>query len=60
MANSHPSPRPSKRGNPEDVMAEPVLTPPAGGAKITITNGKLNVPDLPEGDVLTWDKQARR
>ncbi len=36
-------------------MAEPVLTPPAGGAKITITNGKLNVPDQPiipfiEGD----------
>jgi isocitrate dehydrogenase len=36
-------------------MAEPVLTPPAGGAKITIANGTLNVPDNPiipyiEGD----------
>jgi len=36
-------------------MAEPVLTPPAGGAKITIANGVLNVPDNPiipfiEGD----------
>jgi isocitrate dehydrogenase len=36
-------------------MAEPVLTPPPGGAKITIANGILNVPDNPiipyiEGD----------
>jgi isocitrate dehydrogenase len=36
-------------------MAEPVLTPPAGGAKITIDSGKLNVPNNPiipfiEGD----------
>jgi isocitrate dehydrogenase len=36
-------------------MAEPVLTPPAGGAKITIAGGKLTVPDNPiipfiEGD----------
>jgi len=36
-------------------MAEPVLTPPEGGAKITIRNGVLNVPDNPiipfiEGD----------
>ena len=36
-------------------MAEPVLTPPAGGAKITIENGKLKVPNNPiipfiEGD----------
>jgi isocitrate dehydrogenase len=36
-------------------MAEPVLTPPAGGAKITIANGKLTVPNNPiipfiEGD----------
>ena len=36
-------------------MAEPVLTPPAGGAKITIHNGTLSVPDNPiipyiEGD----------
>ena len=36
-------------------MADPVLTPPAGGAKITIHNGKLTVPDNPiipfiEGD----------
>ncbi len=36
-------------------MAEPILTPPAGGAKITIENGKLQVPNNPiipfiEGD----------
>ena len=36
-------------------MAEPVLTPPAGGEKITISGGKLNVPNQPiipfiEGD----------
>ena len=36
-------------------MSEPSLTPPEGGAKITIENGKLNVPDNPivpyiEGD----------
>ena len=36
-------------------MAEPTLTPPAGGAKISIANGKLTVPDNPivpfiEGD----------
>jgi len=36
-------------------MAEPVITAPAGGAKITIENGKLNVPNNPiipfiEGD----------
>ncbi len=36
-------------------MAEPVLTAPAGGAKITIANGKLTVPNNPiipfiEGD----------
>jgi isocitrate dehydrogenase len=36
-------------------MTEPTLTPPAGGAKITIANGKLSVPDQPiipfiEGD----------
>jgi isocitrate dehydrogenase len=36
-------------------MAEPTLAPPAGGAKITIANGKLHVPDNPivpfiEGD----------
>jgi isocitrate dehydrogenase len=36
-------------------MSEPTLTPPEGGAKITIANGKLNVPDNPivpyiEGD----------
>jgi len=36
-------------------MAEPTLTPPAGGAKITIANGKLDVPANPiipfiEGD----------
>ena len=36
-------------------MAEPTLTPPAGGAKITIENGVLNVPNNPivpfiEGD----------
>ncbi len=36
-------------------MAEPVLTPPPGGAKITIAGGKLQVPDNPiipfiEGD----------
>ncbi|UXI68129.1 NADP-dependent isocitrate dehydrogenase [Tahibacter amnicola] len=36
-------------------MAEPILTAPAGGAKITIENGKLNVPNNPiipfiEGD----------
>jgi isocitrate dehydrogenase len=36
-------------------MAEPTLTPPPGGAKITIANGRLNVPDNPiipfiEGD----------
>ena len=36
-------------------MAEPTLTPPAGGAKITIADGRLNVPDNPiipfiEGD----------
>ena len=36
-------------------MAEPVLTPPAGGEKITISGGKLNVPNHPiipfiEGD----------
>lgn len=36
-------------------MAEPTLTPPAGGARITIENGKLNVPNNPiipfiEGD----------
>ncbi|MBB5207731.1 NADP-dependent isocitrate dehydrogenase [Chiayiivirga flava] len=36
-------------------MAEPTLTPPAGGAKITISNGVLHVPENPivpfiEGD----------
>jgi isocitrate dehydrogenase len=36
-------------------MSEPQITPPAGGAKITIADGKLNVPDNPiipfiEGD----------
>jgi isocitrate dehydrogenase len=36
-------------------MAEPKLTPPAGGAKITISNGRLTVPNNPiipfiEGD----------
>ena len=36
-------------------MAEPVLTPPAGGETITISGGKLNVPNHPiipfiEGD----------
>ena len=36
-------------------MSEPVITAPAGGAKITIANGKLQVPDNPiipfiEGD----------
>jgi isocitrate dehydrogenase len=36
-------------------MAEPILTPPPGGAKITIANGKLDVPANPiipfiEGD----------
>ncbi|MFT3807800.1 isocitrate dehydrogenase (NADP(+)) [Arenimonas sp.] len=36
-------------------MAEPIITAPAGGAKITIANGKLNVPANPvipfiEGD----------
>ncbi|MFK8051721.1 MAG: NADP-dependent isocitrate dehydrogenase [Woeseiaceae bacterium] len=36
-------------------MSEPTITPPANGEKITITNGKLNVPDRPivpfiEGD----------
>ncbi len=36
-------------------MSEPTLTPPAGGAKITIANGKLTVPNNPivpfiEGD----------
>jgi isocitrate dehydrogenase len=36
-------------------MTEPTLTPPAGGAKITIANGKLSVPNNPivpfiEGD----------
>jgi isocitrate dehydrogenase len=40
---------------PEISMTEPVFTPPAGGAKITIANGKLSVPDQPiipfiEGD----------
>jgi isocitrate dehydrogenase len=36
-------------------MSEPTLTPPAGGAKITIANGQLTVPNNPiipfiEGD----------
>ena len=36
-------------------MSEPVITPPEGGEKITISNGKLQVPDTPivpyiEGD----------
>ena len=36
-------------------MTAPTLTPPSGGAKITIDHGKLNVPDQPiipfiEGD----------
>ena len=36
-------------------MAEPIITAPAGGAKITISGGKLNVPNNPiipfiEGD----------
>ena len=36
-------------------MAEPKITAPAGGAKISIQNGKLQVPDNPvipfiEGD----------
>jgi len=36
-------------------MADPILTPPPGGAKITISGGKLNVPNNPiipfiEGD----------
>jgi len=39
----------------EDSMADPILTAPAGGAKITISGGKLNVPHNPiipfiEGD----------
>jgi isocitrate dehydrogenase len=40
---------------PEEPMTEPTLAPPAGGAKITIANGKLSVPVNPiipfiEGD----------
>jgi len=40
---------------PENPMTEPTLTPPAGGAKITISQGRLSVPDQPiipfiEGD----------
>ncbi len=36
-------------------MSEPIITPPTGGEKITISNGKLQVPDRPiipfiEGD----------
>ena len=36
-------------------MTEPTLTPPSGGAKITISKSRLNVPDQPiipfiEGD----------
>jgi hypothetical protein len=27
-------------------MAEPTLAPPSGGAKITIADGKLTVPNL--------------
>ncbi len=39
----------------EDSMADPILTAPAGGAKITLSGGKLNVPHNPiipfiEGD----------
>jgi isocitrate dehydrogenase len=39
----------------EDFMADPILTPPSGGARITISGGKLNVPNNPiipfiEGD----------
>jgi isocitrate dehydrogenase len=47
---------PSTRGAFRRIsMAEPTLTPPAGGAKITIANGKLTVPNNPiipfiEGD----------
>jgi isocitrate dehydrogenase len=39
----------------EEPMSEPTFAPPAGGAKISITNGKLKVPENPvipfiEGD----------
>jgi isocitrate dehydrogenase len=41
--------------HPENAMTQSPLVPPAGGAKITIANGVLNVPDNPivpfiEGD----------
>src|SRR3954451_12336683 len=40
---------------PEKTVSEPTITSPAGGAKISIANGKLNVPANPiipfiEGD----------
>jgi isocitrate dehydrogenase len=52
---THPPRRPSAASPGGTPMAEPVLTPPPGGAKITIANGILNVPDNPiipyiEGD----------
>jgi isocitrate dehydrogenase len=57
MAPFHPSTAPVRSAAyPEELpVAEPTLTPPAGGAKITIANGKLHVPDNPivpfiEGD----------
>jgi isocitrate dehydrogenase len=44
-----------EQGSRSGAAAEPTLTPPAGGAKITIADGRLNVPDQPiipfiEGD----------
>ena len=38
----------------EEPMAEPKITPPAGGEKITISNGKLN------GDQITFSVGATR
>src|SRR5512144_1738723 len=40
-------------------MSEPNLTPPAGGAKITIANGKLTVPYNPIGPYIEGDGTGR-
>jgi isocitrate dehydrogenase len=40
-------------------MTEPTLTPPAGGAKITIANGKLTVPNNPVVPFIEGDGTGR-
>jgi isocitrate dehydrogenase len=55
MSGTKPVNATGTRNDRSHPMTEPTLTPPSGGAKITIANGKLTVPNNPivpfiEGD----------